>query len=640
LTINYVNGEYFNITEGGMIWFIPGSREFGRRNRICPSIKTEEIEVSTDIILVLAILAVTVVLFVSERLRVDLVAMLVLITLSLTGLVTTEEAFSGFASPAVITVWSVYIVSGALFRSGVADSLARFMLRIAGDNYVRILLIIMVTVGVMSSFMNNIGAVAILLPAVVSVARRINVAPSKLLIPMAFTSLLGGKMTLIGTPPNILATSIMETYGGLEPFQFFDFTPMGAIVLLTGILYFVFIGRHLLPERTPGGDLSQVYQIREYLSEVRIKDSSPLHAKTLAETRLGEEYDLTVLQIRRVDQEPLNARPDSKLRAGDVLLVEGPSDNLLRASEALGLEALAEWKFEDFDEESSPSQEMIDITLAPRSSLQGKTLKQINFRAQFGLNVLAIQHGGESRVSRIADIPLDFGDTLLVRGPKNRIDVLRRDPQFLVLETPPLESRRLSKAPLSVLILLGVLISVSTRLLPVSTAMLIGAMLMILTNVLNMDEAFQAIEWKSVFLIAGMLPVGIAMQKSGTALFLAEGIIELVGGWGPLAVLMGIFLMTALTTEVMSNAAATVLVTPIAIDAARSLGANPETFVMAVVIAAATSFLMPIGHQANVLVFGPGGYRFFDYTKVGVWLNLIIFIVVATVLPLIWPMFN
>jgi di/tricarboxylate transporter len=538
----------------------------------------------------------------------------------------------------VITVWSVYIVSGALFRSGVADSLARFMLRIAGENYIRILVVIMVTVGVMSSFMNNIGAVAILLPAVVSVARRINVAPSKLLIPMAFTSLLGGKMTLIGTPPNILATSIMESYGGLEPFSFFDFTPMGAIVLLAGILYFVFIGRHLLPDRAPGGDLSQVYQIREYLSEVRIKDSSPLHGATLAETQLGEDYDLTVLQIRRVDQSPLNARPDLKLRAGDVLLVEGPSDNLLRASEALGLEASADWKFEDSDDESDASHEMIDITLAPRSSLQGKTLKQINFRGQFGLNVLAIQHGGKSRVSQIADIPLDFGDTLLVRGPKNRVDVLRRDPEFLVLETPPIERRRLNKAPLAIIILLGVLIAVSTRQLHVSTAMLIGAMLMVLTKVLTMDEAIQSIEWKSVFLIAGMLPMGIAMQTSGTALFIAEGIIDLVGGWGTLAVMMGIFLMTALTTEVMSNAAATVLVTPIAIDAARSLGANPQTFVMAVVIAAATSFLMPIGHQANVLVYGPGGYRFFDYTKVGVWLNVLMFIIVALVLPIIWPL--
>ena len=233
-----------------------------------------------DNMLVLGILAVAVILFVTERLRVDLIAMLVLITLSVTGLVTIEEAFSGFASPAVITVWSVYIVSGALFRSGVADTLANFMLRLAGENYLRLLFIIMLTVGVMSSFMNNIGAVAILLPAVVSVARKINVAPSKLLIPMAFTSLLGGKMTLIGTPPNILASSIMESYGGMEPFGFFDFTPMGAIVLGVGILYFLLIGNRLLPDRTPGGDFSDSYQIRDYISEVRIGEKSPLIGKT------------------------------------------------------------------------------------------------------------------------------------------------------------------------------------------------------------------------------------------------------------------------------------------------------------------------------------------------------------------------
>lgn len=593
-----------------------------------------------DILLVLVILAVAIVLFVSEKLRVDLVAMLVLITLVLTGLVTTEEAFSGFASPAVITVWSVYIISGALFFTGVADMLARFMLRIAGKNYLRILIVIMVTIGVMSAFMNNIGAVAILLPAVMSVARSINVAPSKFLIPMAFTSLLGGKMTLIGTPPNILATGIMESYAGLPPFGFFDFTPMGLIVLTTGILYFVFIGRHLLPSRSPGGDLSNVYQVREYLSEVRVRQGSPLDGKTLSESHLGEQYDLNVLQIHRDDHAPLNPMPDQQLESGDVLLVEGTSDNLMRASEALRLEAFAEWKFEKPEEKSKHEQTMVEVTLAPQSTINGQTLKEIGFRTRFGLNVLAIQHQGESLVSQIAEIPLSFGDALLVRGPLDRIDQLKRDLEFLVLETPPLETRRLNKAPLAILILLGVLLVVSTRLLHVSTAMLIGAMLMVLTGVLNMDEAYHSIQWKSVFLIAGMLPMGIAMQNSGTALFLANEIVDLVGVWGPMAVVMGIFLMTALTTEVMSNAAATVLVTPIAIDAARSLDVNPQTFVMAVVIAAATSFLMPIGHQANILVFGPGGYKFFDYTKVGVWLNIIIFIVVAITLPMVWPLYR
>jgi len=588
-----------------------------------------------DNLLVLGILSVAVILFVSERLRVDLIAMLVLIALSLTGLVTIEEAFSGFSSPAVITVWSVYIVSGALFRSGVADILANFMLRLAGESYLRLLLVIMVTVGVMSSLMNNIGAVAILLPAVVSVGRKIDVAPSKLLIPMAFTSLLGGKMTLIGTPPNILATSIMETYGGLEPFGFFDFTPMGAIVLVTGILYFLLIGNRILPERTPGGQLTASYPIRDYLSEVRVGEKSSLVGKSLADSILGQEYALNVVQIMRNKSQVIVPSHDPILEEGDILLVQGNSQNILRAQEELDLEAIPEWKFEELEE---GTQTMVEVTLSPGSPIQGKTLKETEFRSRYGLTVLAIQHQGEAIAANLADIPLDFGDALLVQGPEDKIAHLRKNEDFLILETPPIETKRTKKAPLAVLILIGVLLVVSLRILHVSTAMLIGAMLMVLTGVLDMDEAYQSIEWKSVFLIAGMLPMGIAMQNSGTALFLAERIVSFVGNWGTEAVLMGIFLMTAFMTEVMSNAAATVLVTPIAIDAARSLSVNPQTFVMAVVIAAATSFLMPIGHQANVLVFGPGGYKFSDYTKVGVFLNIIIFFIVLIFLPLIWPL--
>ncbi len=333
--------------------------------------------------LVLGILAVAVVLFVSERLRVDLIAMMVLITLSLTGLVTIEEAFSGFASPAVITVWSVYIVSGALFRSGVADVLANFMLRLAGHSYLRLLFVIMATVGIMSSFMNNIGAVAILLPAVVSVGRKINVAPSKLLIPMAFTSLLGGKMTLIGTPPNILATSIMETYGGLEPFGFFDFTPMGAIVLATGIIYFLLIGHRLLPDRTPGGQLTEAYHIRDYMSEVRIGEKSSLVGKSLTESKLGQGYNLNVVQVLRGENLLFVPSQDPLLEVGDLLLVQGTSQNIFKASDDLGMEAIPEWKF---DELSQGSQTMVEVTLSPGSPIEGQTLKQTDFRAHLWID--------------------------------------------------------------------------------------------------------------------------------------------------------------------------------------------------------------------------------------------------------------
>jgi di/tricarboxylate transporter len=591
-----------------------------------------------DNILVLAILFGAIFLFVSERFRVDVVALIVLVTLILTRIITPEEAFTGFSSPAVITVWSVFIVSGAIVRTGIADLLANLLMRVAGNNQARMTAVIMLTVGVMSAFMNNIGAVAILLPAVVTMARKINLAPSKLLIPLSFASLLGGNMTLIGTPPNILASSILNDYGSVPPFRFFDFLPTGMLVLAAGILYMVLIGRRLLPDRNTGGDVSASSLLKDYLAEVRVEAGSPLVNRTIQETQFGESYDLNLVHIYSGDGEPLFASSDHRLRAGDILLVEGAPTDVLQASKEQGLVPVPEWRFEQLEQEAATGVvDMVEVTFGPRASLQGKTLKSIRFRARYGLNVLAIRHQGASLFSRLGDIPLRFGDVLLVEGPPARVDLLRSDPDFLVLEAPRIELRRTRKAPLAVAILLGVLALVTGGVLPVPAGMLVGALLMVVTNTLRMDEAYQAIEWKSVFLIAGMLPLGVAMEKTGTALLLAEQISGLLDQWGALAVLMGIFLLTALVTEVISNAAATVLMVPIAIDAAGTIGVLPQPFVMAVVLAASTSFLMPIGHQVNVLVFGPGGYKFLDYTRVGIWLNLIILILVAVAVPLIWP---
>lgn len=593
---------------------------------------------SYENILVLGILLGAVLLFVTERLRVDVVALLVLVALLLTGLVTPEEAFSGFSSPAVITVWAVFIVSGAIVRTGVADRLAQLLLRVAGASQARMTVVIMLTVGVMSAFMNNIGAVAILLPAVVTMARKAELAPSKLLIPLSFASLLGGNMTLIGTPPNILASSILDDYGGVPPFRFFDFLPTGLLVLTAGVVYMVLIGRRLLPERTTGGEVSRAYPLRDYLAEVRVAEGAALLGKTIQETALGEAYGLTVVHVYPGNGAPLFSSSDHRLEVGDIILVEGSPTDVLAASKAEGLVPVPEWTFEQLEQEAASGVvDMVEVTLAPGGSLPGKTLKGVRFRARYGLNVLAIRHEGRARFSRLGDIPLQYGDVLLVEGPPEQVDLLRLDPEFLVLDTPRFELRRTRKAPLAVGILIAVLVLVTGGVLHVSAGMLVGALLMVLTNTLRMDEAYQSIEWKSVFLIAGMLPLGVAMETTGTALLLAEQITGLVGGWGPLAVLLGIFLLTALVTEVISNAAATVLMVPIAIDAARTIGVLPQPFVMAVVLAASTSFLMPIGHQVNVLVFGPGGYKFLDYTRVGVWLNLIILVLVAVAVPLIWP---
>jgi di/tricarboxylate transporter len=598
--------------------------------------------VTIDNILVLGILAGAVVLFVSEKLRVDVVAMVVLVALVVTGLVTVEEAFSGFSSPAVITVWAVFIVSGGLTRSGVADLIAQQMVRLAGANPLRLTVLLMVTVGCMSAFMNNIGAVAILLPAVMSVARETDIPPSKLLIPLAWASLLGGNMTMIGTPPNILASSILESYGDIEPFSFFDFAPMGVVVLTAGILYMAFVGRRLLPRRTAGGGLADSYPVQQYLTEVQVAEDSPLVGQTVREANLDNRHGLNVIHIHLCCQEgeTVSAMTDHRIEPGDELHLEATADAILAAGETLGLVPVPDRPIQPWEPEPERAAfELAEVVLAPTSSLRGRTLRQIDFRARFGLAVLAIRHEGTTLFARLGDVALDFGDSLLVQGSVDKINLLRREQDFLLLDMPPLETRRTRKAPVSVAILLGVLVVVAAGWLHVSAAMFIGALLMVLTRTLTMDEAYHSIEWKSVFLIAGMLPLGLAMENTGTAQLLADQIVALVGGWGPLAVMMGIYLMTGLLTEVMSNAAATVLAVPIAIDSARLLGANPHAFVMAIVIAASTSFLMPIGHQVNVLVFGPGGYRFADYTKVGVWLNLILFILTALVLPLIWPLY-
>ena len=590
---------------------------------------------SIENILIFAIMGGALLLFISEKIRVDLVALLVLVALTLTGILSPEEAFSGFASPAVITVWAVFIISGGLTRSGVADVIARMILRLAGRNQVRLTILIMLTVGVMSAFMNNIGAVAILLPAVVSVAREVKVSPSKLLIPLAWASLMGGNITLIGTPPNILASGILANYPDIQNFTFFDFAPMGMIVLTTGVVYMVLIGRKLLPARTAGAGLSQDYPIREYLSEVQIRPGSTLTGKKVREVDWGE---LNVLHIYPSSGEKLESTSDHLLTPGDQLLVESGADGLVNAVQTLGLVPVPEGNAADARIPDG-TLELAEVILAPNSRLKGRSLADMDFRGRMGLSVLAIRHAGKTLFARLAEVPLQFGDSLLVEGGGHRLEALRKDPDFLLLDSyPRIEPRRTHKAPLTVSILLISLIMVTFGWLPVPVALLIGAILMVLGGALDMNEAYDSIEWKSVFLIAGMLPMGIAMEKTGTAQLIADWIVNGIGAWGPLAVLAGMYLMTGLLTEVMSNAAATVLVTPIAIDAALRLGADPRAFVISVVLAASTSFLMPIGHQVNVIVFGPGGYRFSDYTRVGLLLNVILMVVVMLTLPLIWPL--
>lgn len=586
---------------------------------------------------VLAVILVAVILFATEKLRVDIIALLVLLTLALTGIVSPTEAFSGFSSPAVITVWAVYIVSAGLFKTGVADILGQKIIKIAGNSEPRLIAAIMLTCGIMSAFMNNIGATAVLLPAVVGISRQAKIPLSRLLIPLSFSSLMGGNMTLIGTPPNVLASSML-TQRGLPTFSFFDFTPLGAIIFAAGILYMVLIGRHLLP-KNESLEKASLSRLREYISEIRIPAESSLVGKTLNQSQLGAQYDLSVLSILRRDKVKVLPLPDILIRAEDLLTVEGTVEQLLKAKEQLGVQIESERKLNITDVLDNEDNHIFEATLSPRAPFAGKTLREILFRDRYGFTTLAIWRQGEVITERLRDVRLKFGDTLLLQGSRRRIGAMQKSGDFLVLEPVALEERRKDKIFLAIGISALVLGLVTVGGFNIATAMLIGAVSMVLTGCLNMDEAYQSIEWRSVFLIAGMLPLGIAMETTGTARFLAENIVSLLGGFGPLAILAGLTLFAGLVTEPMSNAAATVLIVPIAIDIALGLGASPQAFVMATVIGASTSFLTPVGHQANVLVMGPGGYRFFDYTRVGFWLNLLILGLVVLLLPLFWPLF-
>ena len=596
---------------------------------------------TTEIGFTLAIVGGALILFGTDKFRVDVVALLVLLTVGLSGLIEPKDVFSGFSNSAVITVWAVYIISGGLFKTGVADLLGKFIYRLSGNNEMRLIAVIMLTCGLMSAFMNNVGATAMLMPAVVSVSKQTKIPVSKLLIPLSFSSLLGGKMTLIGTPANILATSIVDKYG-LPSFGFFDFTPIGVVVLATGILYMIFIGRHLLPVRQPPGTGDAIVkgQLRKYISEVRVQPDGALSGVSLLESKLGADFELTVVTIVRANKKIKAIDRSTVIQPEDILLVEGSAENLLRARKELGLVTANESKrHAELDKLSEEEMGIVEATLAPRSTMVNRSLRSLNFRERYGFTVLAVRRQGDIITSRLRSIKLQFGDDLLLQGAQHRLPDLQEDNDFLVLEPLEIEESRRRKMPIAISLMLLVIFLVLFVKLDIAIAMVIGAVGMVLSRCLNMDEAYESIDWRTVFLVAGMLPLGIAMETTGTARYIADSMLNLIGDMGPMAALAGMYLLAAIITQPMSNAAAMVLVVPIALDTAISLNVNHLTFTLAVVIGAATSFLTPVGHKANVLVFGPGGYKFFDYARVGIWLTVFLFIVTMITLPIFFPLY-
>jgi di/tricarboxylate transporter len=402
----------------------------------------------------------------------------------------------------------------------------------------------------------------------------------------------------------------------------------------------IFVGRHLLPVRQPPIDKKITNQLRSYLFEARVLGDGKLAGLTLMESRLGADYDLTVVGIVRNKKTKKVVLLNTVIGPDDFLWVEGSVDKLLQATDALGL-MVHQDKSEDLEilGVGQDDDDVLEATLAPRSSMVGRSLQSLQFRDRFGFTVLAVQREGEMITKRLRSVKLQFGDNLLLQGPRDRIPALQEGNDFLVLEAINIPKDVKHKMPIAIAILVSVIGLVIFAGIDISLAMVMGAVAMVLTGCLTINEAHEAIDWRTVFLVAGMLPLGIAMEETGAARYIADLMLGAIGGWGPLAALGGVYLLAALITQPMSNAAAMVLVVPIALDTAASLGANHLAFVLAVVVGGVTSFLTPVGHKANVLVFGPGGYKFFDYARVGTLLTIVLFIVTMIVLPIFFPLF-
>ncbi len=592
-----------------------------------------------DHFIILGIIVAALLLFAFEVVRPDIVAIGVTLTLLLLGIVDIGEGFSGFSNPAVITVIAMFILSAGLIRTGVADFVASVVLRVGGTQPMLLTAAVMVFVGIMSAFMNNIGAVAVLLPTMFVVSRQSRYPANQLLIPLSFGSLMGGLVTLIGTPPNLLVSMALEDHG-FEPFRLFDFAPTGFAVMVTGVLYMTFIGRHLIPVRDAETDLTRQFQLENYLTEVVVPEESPLVGKTIEESRIGPELGLTILRVllgegRFASGLPL---PTTRLEAGDHLIVEGSVAELVRSKGSGLLDMAAERKFTD-ETLSDENVKLAEAVVAPNSRLLGRSIKSIDVRHRFDVLVLALKQRGRPVQEGFASVPLEVGDVLLIQGSSKAIAGVAASPDFMVVNRLEHEPRVLRKAPIALAIMATAILAAALNILHISVAGILGVLLMALTGCVSIQRMYEAVEWRVIFLIACMMPLGIAMDSdhTGTAEWLAGWVVHWTGDYGPHVVMGSLFIFTTLITEVMSNAAAAVLLGPIGVAIALGMGVDPHPFMMAIAIGASTTFLTPIGHQANVLVYGVGNYRFTDFGRVGAPLNVLIFILTMLLVPIVWP---
>ncbi|MGA2260826.1 MAG: SLC13 family permease [Acidobacteriota bacterium] len=600
---------------------------------------------SLEIGVVLGILAIAVILFVTNRFSPDVVALLTVMALLLSRTLDTADALAGFSNPAVITIAAIFLVTAGLTNTGVAAWIGRCLLRIAGKSEGHLVAVTMAASAVLSLVMNNIASASVLLPGLTSIARQTRISASKLLIPLSFGTLLGGMATLFTTVNLIVNNALRQK--GIAPFSLWDFFRIGSILTVAGIVFMAILGRKLLPnyqpkDISPGGrspeDLAKLYRLPEQVVEARILAGSPLDGHTLEESQLGQAYNLNLLGILRGTRIKLVPSRTEVLRAGDRLMIEGDVEFLQQTREGLGLviqPAGAATRMDLADRDIG----VAEIVISPHADIVGRSIRDIHFREKFGLAVLSLLREGKPVERGVKDLPLRFGDALLVQGSRPRLKLLRAERNFIVVEEPGYASEiaRPDKAPWALTGMFLMIVLAGFGILHIAAAALAGALVMVLSGALKVEEGYQAVEWKAVVMIGGMLSMGTALDKSGAAALISHNLLYAIAPLGHLAVLAGFFLISMLLAQVLSGVTTAVFITPIALSAANQLHVSAYPLVMTVILAVSCAFLTPVSHPANVLVMGPGGYKFGDYARVGGYLTLIIFLLVMLLTPCFWP---
>ena len=579
-----------------------------------------------EIAFVLTVTVAALLLLALTRFPPDLIAFGVLLTLFFGRVITVEQALGGFSNQAVIAVGAILVMSAALTSTGVAAYIGAWIRRVAGHSEIRLIALTMASVAVLSAFMNSVGACAVLLPAVVAAAREMNTPVSRVLMPLAFGSLLGAMLTLVGTPSNILTSGILEQ-SGYEPLGLFEFTPIGVLALLLGIGLVVLTRRRLLPVRAggtqaaPAGVEHHAYRLEERLFEAVVPADSQLVGQSLLTAGIGEAFGIAVLAVERTGVVTTAPTPSEVLQAGDYLLLAAREDDIGRLREVHALQVQDSMRL-GADALRSNALTMAEVVLRPRSDLVGQTLAEMDFRDGHGANVLGIWRDGQPRRTRLAAMPLVGGDALLVQGPPVALRQLRDSRDFVML-TEDLTTTRNKRAPVAVALLLLFVVALMLQLAPVAIVGVAAAAAMVLTGCITMDDARRAVEWRAILLIAAMLPLAEAMRSTGAAAFLAEQATESLGTFGALPVLAGVLLLTFFFTHIMGNHVTAVLMAPLAIDAAIRMGADPRMFALGVALAATSGFATPYAHPGNLLVMGPANYRFSDFVRMGLPLGLL-----------------